>query len=110
MMLPNGDRAVVDIRKLRDYCLSPTHPVGKHKARVFSSVLGMGLDHAEQLREILLEAARTNEAEAGRQDQYGQRYVVECLVAGPRGSARILSVWIVLATEDFPRLVTCYVL
>lgn len=37
MKLPNGDRAVVDIVKLTDYCLSTTHPRGRHKARVFAA-------------------------------------------------------------------------
>jgi Domain of unknown function (DUF4926) len=33
--LPNGDRAILDIRKLEDYCLSPSHPRGRHNTRVF---------------------------------------------------------------------------
>jgi hypothetical protein len=41
MRLPNGDQAIVEIVKLRDYCLSPTHPRGRHKARVFAAVLGL---------------------------------------------------------------------
>lgn len=32
MHIPNAEQAVVDIRKLREYCLSMTHPRGKHKA------------------------------------------------------------------------------
>jgi len=32
MLVPNAERAVVDIRKLRAYCLDPTHADGKHKA------------------------------------------------------------------------------
>jgi len=35
MKVPNADRAVVDIRKLRDYCLNLLHDEGKHKARLF---------------------------------------------------------------------------
>ena len=42
--LPNAERAVVDIAKLRDYSLNPTHDVGKHKARVFRSALGLTVD------------------------------------------------------------------
>jgi len=34
MKLPGGERANVDVAKLRDYCLNPTHPRGRHKARV----------------------------------------------------------------------------
>jgi hypothetical protein len=41
MSLPNGERAIVDERKLREYCLSAVHPRGRHKARVFASVLGI---------------------------------------------------------------------
>ena len=40
MRLPNGDRAVVDVRKVRDYCLSAEHPRGQHKARVFKRAWG----------------------------------------------------------------------
>jgi hypothetical protein len=57
MNLPNANRAVVDIAKLRDYCLSPDHPRGRHKARVFAASLGLTANHAEELRDALLEAA-----------------------------------------------------
>ena len=57
MVLPNGGRAVVDIAKLRDYCLSPDHPRGKHKARVFAAVLGLTADQTDVLRDALLVAA-----------------------------------------------------
>jgi hypothetical protein len=40
--LPNGNRAIVDGQKPTDYCLSPTHPRGRHKARVFREALGIG--------------------------------------------------------------------
>lgn len=32
MPLPNAERATVDMAKLSNYCLSATHPVGRHKA------------------------------------------------------------------------------
>ncbi|CCQ62670.1 DUF6883 domain-containing protein [Crocosphaera watsonii] len=43
-LLPYVDNAKVDIRKLRDYCLNPDHDHGKHKARLFSSILGMNTE------------------------------------------------------------------
>ncbi|MCI0638013.1 MAG: hypothetical protein L0Y72_15325 [Gemmataceae bacterium] len=110
MKLPNGDRAVVDIAKLRDYCLNPDHPRGKHKARVFAAALGLGAGQADLLRAALLDAASTEEATATDQDQYGQRYVVDFIMKGPAGEAKIRSSWIVLSAEDFPRLTSCYVL
>ncbi|KHE91343.1 MAG: hypothetical protein K8F52_10460 [Candidatus Scalindua rubra] len=41
MKIPNAEYAVVDIRKLCDYCLSSIHDEGKHKARLFKSTLGI---------------------------------------------------------------------
>ena len=110
MKLPNGERAVVDIAKLRDYCLSLDHPRGRHKARVFAAALGLTADHAEALQDALLEAARTEEASATDLDDYGQRYVVDFTMNGPAGQARVRSSWIVRSGEDFPRLTSCYVL
>jgi hypothetical protein len=54
-LLPYAENAVVDIRKLRDYCLNPEHKDGKHKARLFVATLGMTADNAEELRQILLD-------------------------------------------------------
>jgi hypothetical protein len=54
MTLPNAERAIIDIRKLRDYCLNPLHDEGQHKARLFVTILGMTADDAEALRDLLL--------------------------------------------------------
>lgn len=109
MKLPNGDRAVVDVSKLRDYCLSDSHPRGRHKARVFRARLGMTADNAEELRETLLDAARATDASQLAEDKHGQRFMLESIIEGPGGSGTLRSLWIVRRTEDFPRLVTCYV-
>jgi len=110
LKLPNADRAVVDIVKLRDYCLSPDHPRGRHKARVFAATLGLTVQHAEQLRGALLAAALTEEATLAEWDSYGQRYVLDFVMSAPAGQARVRSSWIVRRGEDFPRLTSCYVL
>ncbi|MEH2450580.1 DUF6883 domain-containing protein [Nostoc sp.] len=60
-LIPDAENAVVDIRKLRDYCLNPEHDERKHKARLFSSILGMTTNNAEELWQILLEAVKTHE-------------------------------------------------
>ncbi|MGH9799907.1 MAG: DUF6883 domain-containing protein, partial [Blastocatellia bacterium] len=66
MKIPNAEFAVVDIRKLRDYCLNPLHDEGKHKARLFATILGINADDAEELREVLLVAVKTRDAQLGR--------------------------------------------
>ncbi|MGZ8223397.1 MAG: DUF6883 domain-containing protein [Methylobacter sp.] len=111
MKLPNGVRAVIDIEKLRDYCLSAQHPEGRHKARVFLSALEITSSDADKLREILLvAAAANNEALMTGTDQYGSRYTLDVLVTWKRHEALVRSAWIIKTSEDFPRLVSCYVL
>jgi len=81
--LPNPERAVVDIHKLRDYCLNPEHRRGCHKARVFASSLGLTAADANYLCEALLAAARENDAVPAEDDEYGKRYVVDFIASGP---------------------------
>jgi len=109
MNLPNAEQAVVDLRKLEDYCLDSTHPRGKHKARVFASALGLTQEDAEYLRTALLDAVQTEEAEQLFADEYGTRYRVTFEMTVASNTATICSTWIVRADETFPRLVTCYV-
>ena len=74
MKIPNAERAIVDVRKLRNYCLNMEHPRGQHKARVFKSALGWTADQAEDVRHRLLEAVLSEDASFLRADDYGQRY------------------------------------
>jgi hypothetical protein len=108
MLIPNAENAVVDIRKLRDYCLNPDHDEGKHKARLFSSSLDITADNAEELRQILLEVVKTHEARLGRQDEFGQRYTLDFTLEWQDKSATIRSGWIIEQGSDIPRLTTCY--
>lgn len=108
MTVPNAERAVVDIRKLRDYCLDPTHDEGKHKARLFAAALGMTNDCAEDLREALLQAVKAQSAELGRRDDYGQRYTVDFTLEWHGRRATIRSGWIIENGSDVPRLTSCY--
>jgi hypothetical protein len=110
MKLPNSDRAEVDLRKLSEYCLSPTHPVGKHKAAVFRAALGVTASDAPVVRERILQAAVDGQADFERGDEFGDRYRLDFEFATSSGRAMVRSAWIIRAGEDFPRLTTCYVL
>lgn len=110
MKLPNPRDAIVDIRKLHDYCLSLHHPRGRHKARVFASALGLAADDAERLREALLSAALSGEASATESDEYGKRYVLDFEMKTEAGTATVRSGWIVRRNEGFPRFTSCWVL
>jgi len=110
MKLPWGDRAIVDERKIVDYCLNEEHDDGKHKARLFHDLLGISLDNAGLLLDALKDAAAAGEAVLGKLDRYGQRYVIDFALQGPGGTRTVRSAWIVLSGERFPRLVSCYIL
>lgn len=109
MKLPNSERAVVEIEKLRDYSLNLEHDRGEHKARVFRSALGFTQADAERLRQMVLNAARTGEATPTRLLPYGQLYTLDFSAEGLSGTVIIRTGWIVAAGTDFPRLVACYV-
>lgn len=108
MQIPNAENAVVDIRKLLDYCLSLEHEEGKHKARLFSSALGITADNAEELRQILLRVVKSHEARLGRRDEFGQRYTIDFSLEWQNRSAIVRSGWIIEHDSKIPRLTTCY--
>jgi len=77
---------------------------------VFQSALGISSRHAEFLRQAILDAVAGIDAVAGDQDAYGVRYLVDFELKRESRQAAIRTVWIVRDHEDFPRLLTCYVL
>jgi hypothetical protein len=107
--LPNADRAVVEIAKLRDYSLNPEHEVGKHKARVFRAALGLTIEDVEWLRQTILQAVREKEAQSSPASIFGNNFVVDVTVTRGVRVAVVRTSWIVEHGTDFPRLTSCYV-
>jgi len=110
MKLPNGQNAIINISKLRDYCLNLEHHTGRNKAWVFRAALGLTVDKAELLQSALFEAANTQEAIFTKQNEYGQYYQLDFKMSGPERVATVRSVWLIRPEEDFPALITCYVI
>jgi len=108
--LPGAERAIVEIEKLENYCLDPTHPRGRHKARVFRDALAVTRNEAEMLRAWLIEGARRETAMELPSDQWGRRWQIDIPVRRQERRAVIRSLWIVRHGGDAPRLVTCWVL
>jgi len=110
MKLPNGERADLGT-KIEEYVLNPSHWEGRHKARVFESVLGITLSNQNVLRQaILAAAANSDQAEAVGDNGHGIVYLLRFPLVTAHRTAMILTAWIILHGEDFPRLVTCYIL
>jgi hypothetical protein len=110
MRLPNGHRARIDVAaKLIGYCLNKSHPTGRHKARVFESVLGVTADNADILAQALRDAATNSEARIKDISDEATKYEIELTVEGPRGIATVRSGWILEQGSQIPRLTTCYI-
>jgi hypothetical protein len=108
--LPRGEEAILDIRKIEDYCLNPLHPRGRHKARVFREALNLQRDDAVWLRDALPEAARFSEAGPIGADPWGTHWRLDATIRRQSRSAVVRTIWIVRSGEIVPRFVTCWVL
>jgi hypothetical protein len=108
--LPHGALAVVDIGKIEDYCLNPTHPRGRHKARVFRDALGLAREDADWLREALLAAAEFSDATSLIRDLWGAQWRVDAQMTRHNRTAVVRSIWIIRTGEYFPWFVSCWVL
>ena len=110
MRLPNGERAYLGT-KIEDDVLDSSHERGGHKARLFASVLGITKSNADILRRAVQAAAATSDAaEPGATGAFGRVYSLRVPIRTIKGSASILSAWIVRPGEDFPRLTTCSII
>jgi len=109
MRLPNGERAIVEERKLREYVLNVYHPVGRHHAALFRELLGIGAGNFEVLRTALLRAAATEAVTAEVRTAHGVKYEMSVEVSGPRGTKGVRAIWIIDEGAIRPRLVTCFV-
>ena len=108
MRIPNPDRAVIEPAKLRDYLLSPTHPVGRFKAPFFVA-LGYSAAEWNRLEADLRGQHLPLEAAPAAPTVYGQKYIIRATLVGPGGtSAGVVTVWVVRAGEDFARFVPAY--
>ena len=110
MRLPNGEHADLG-DKVEQYVLNSFHRDGKHKARVFKSVLGITLENRSVLADGIRQAAATSvEAELRGNSGHGELYVLRFPLQTAFGAATVLTAWIIRNGEDFPRLTTCYIL
>ena len=55
----------------------------------------------------VLQAVKTYEAQLGRPDAYGRRYIVDFMLTRRNKQAMVRSAWII-HDSDTPRLTSCY--
>jgi hypothetical protein len=105
--LPNYQRAIIPRSKLEDYALNPAHKEGKHKARLFKSILGFEKADWQKLEKIILDELPYYEAILTREDKWGKYYSVSLLIVGSTGKKAIVqTIWIIETGKDYPSFVT----
>jgi hypothetical protein len=110
MKLPHGNRATIDVSgKLLGYCLNVEHRLGRHKAKVFASALGITAADPTPLVEALRAAAENDEARLRKANDFGREYELEFVMQGPNGPFVVVSGWFIDDGTDIPRLTNCYV-
>ena len=110
MKLPHHENAVIDLRKLEEYCLDSRHPRGKHKVKVFKAAIELTQDDAEEFEAEIRKRIQIENCHEGEVDQYGKRYFVDFSWERRGKRAQIRTTWIIKTNERFPRFTTCYVL
>jgi hypothetical protein len=106
--LPGGDRAQIDPRKLYGYLLSPTHQIGRFKARFFAA-LGHDAERWRELDADLRAQHLTQDAIPGESLRDGQLFTISAILKGRNGEAAFVrSVWFVPSDGSPPRFVTAY--
>ena len=107
-MIPGAENASVDVAKVRDYLLSPEHPVGRFKAVFFRS-LGYERSDWPRLQADLRALCRSGTATEVQPSEFGEKFEVRGILVGPFGrGAETVTVWMVRNGESFPRFVTAY--
>jgi uncharacterized protein DUF6883 len=110
-LLPNLEKAVIRIEKLRDYVLNMEHLEGRHKATVFKEVLGIERKHSDILTELLRSTLLSAAAQPGKSDQYGDSWTTYHYIVGLNAqSAVVTAAWIFKKEQsEVPQLVSCYI-
>ena len=105
MKLPRAEDVRIDERKVRRYLLSPTHPVGRFKAKVFAAV-GFDVSNVVGFIAELRRIAATGEVSDVEDIEFGRKYTVPGDLKGPAGTVQVLTVWIQETGQEDVRLVT----
>src|SRR3990172_7745763 len=100
MRVPNADKAIIPPEKLRDYILSPNHPVGRFKADFFTE-LGYSAENWEVLERDLRKQIFSQDAEEVEGFPYGRKFVVTGSLTTPAGKiVQMTTVWVILKDEN----------
>ena len=105
MKLPRCEDVRIPPEKVTGYLLSPSHAVGRFKARVFSA-LGFNQNDPEPFVAELRRIAAAEEVSGQEDTPYGRKYTVRGVLSGPTGTLDVATVWFLEPHQQTVRLVT----
>lgn len=105
MKLPAGGDVLVEERKVVEYLLSRSHPVGRFKARVFAAI-GFDAKNVAAFIAELRRIAAAGEASEVVGTSFGEKYIVPGDLLGPLGVLPVTTVWFLERGQERARLVT----
>jgi hypothetical protein len=100
--LPRAERATIPTGKLVGYALSPERPLGRHKARILASALGIMAAEWRYLHDQILGAVLTHAVRSTRITPLGIVYEVVVPIDGLNGASLRVATWIIAG--DAPRV------
>lgn len=107
-ILPYRKSAYIPEQKLNGYLLSPTHNIGKDKAKVFKK-WGYGLNNSNLFAQNLLKVAINNNVLSTKTHTSGKNYEIRGKINTPLlGIVEIVTVWTLEKGKRKPHLVTAY--
>ena len=106
--LPNADKAIIEAGKLKDYILSPVHPVGRFKAAFFQK-MGYSIANWEVLEQNLRDHILTEDVTNTEETPYGEKFTIKGWLECPKDEkVKVVTVWVILEGDNIPRFVTVY--
>ena len=106
--LPAEDQLEVPAKKLLGYALNIDHNKGKHKARLFSDLLGIDADHWRYLAYQIMDEVRNAKLNRVRVTEHGIQYDALLPVAGPNGRTLTIETAWIIRSEGPAQLVTAF--
>jgi hypothetical protein len=107
-ILPNAERAITKSEKLQNYILSSEHSIGRSKATFFRKI-GYLPSNWEAFKKDLKKLIQSQDAVESETFKFGIKYTVKGPLNSPSGETiQVLTVWVILKGEEFPRFVTAY--
>ena len=106
MKIYNPNQAIIPKRKITEYLLSNTHPVGKSKAKYFEQY-GFSAESWEIMADALSVFVNENEISSIQNTNFGERYVIDGNLQSPdERNPLIRTIWVL--ENNVPIFITAF--